>query len=50
MATAPRANGAALAEVIRKWQGEDLFDDEFVAKLAWIRDTPAELDSGPWRE
>jgi prevent-host-death family protein len=50
VAPAPRANGAALAEVIRGWQGEDLFDDEFVANLAWIRDMPAELDSGPWRE
>lgn len=50
VAPAPRANGGALIEVLRKFQGEDLFDDEFVANIAWVRNMPAELDSDPWRE
>lgn len=47
---APRANGAALAEVIRRWQDEELFDHEFESDLAWMRKLPAEPDADPWRE
>jgi prevent-host-death family protein len=47
---APRANGAALTEVIRRWQDEELFDDEFESDLAWMRKLPADPDVDPWRE
>lgn len=48
---APRANGAALREVFRRWQGNAVFDDTFAANVAAVREVvSAELDSDPWRE
>lgn len=48
---APRANGAALDEVFRRWGGVDLFDAEFVAAVESLREVvdPA-LDRDPWTE
>jgi len=46
---APRANGAALAEVFRTWQGRTGIDDEFEANVAAIRTMTGE-DHDPWAE
>jgi len=46
----PRANGAALAEVLRKWQGQDVFGPEFDETVAWARSLPADQDGDPWHE
>jgi prevent-host-death family protein len=46
----PRANGAALAEVLRSWQGKVVFGEEFEEAVAWVRAMPADLDGDPWRE
>ncbi len=46
---APRANGAALREVFRRWQGNAAFDDAFVANVAAAREAvSADLDTDPW--
>ncbi|MGH3885809.1 MAG: type II toxin-antitoxin system Phd/YefM family antitoxin [Pseudonocardiaceae bacterium] len=48
---APRANGAALREVFRRWQGNAAFDDAFVANVAAAREAvSAELDTDPWHD
>ena len=41
---APRANGAALVDVIRRWQDEELFDDQFEEHLSWMRELPDEVE------
>lgn len=47
---APRANGAALREVFRQWQGNAAFDDVFVADVAAAREAvSAELGTDPGR-
>ncbi len=47
---APRANGAALREVFRRWQGNAAFDDTFAANVAAADEVvSAELDTDPWR-
>lgn len=46
-----RANGAALREVFRRWQGNAAFDDTFAGTVAAARKAvSAELDSDPWRD
>lgn len=51
IAPAPRANGKALREVLRKWRGNDAFDDIFAENVAAARETAsADLDSDPWRD
>lgn len=46
---APRANGAALREVFRRWQGNPALDDAFTAQVAAAREAAsAELDTDPW--
>lgn len=48
---APRANGASLREVFRRWQGNGAFDDTFTAHVAAAREAvSAELDANPWRD
>jgi prevent-host-death family protein len=48
---APRANGAALREVLDRWRGNPAFDDRFVDNVARARDAAsAELDGDPWRD
>jgi prevent-host-death family protein len=49
----PRANGAALAEVLRKWQGYPSLDDEWAARMHSVRKMMnewGELDRDPWQE
>jgi prevent-host-death family protein len=50
----PRANGAALAEALRKWGADAALDDEWAAHMydtvAWLRSIPADLDRDPWQE
>ena len=46
---APRANGGALREVFRRWQGNAAFDEEFEARIGEAREaSSAELDADPW--
>jgi prevent-host-death family protein len=48
---APRANGKALREVFRRWQGNPALDDTFAANVAAAREVAsADLDSDPWRD
>jgi prevent-host-death family protein len=47
---APRANGAAVKEFIRRWQDHEVFDDEFEANVAWAREATTDMDGDPWRE
>lgn len=46
---APRANGAALAEVFRRWSGKLVIDDEFEAAVEEKRIMPERLEE-PWRD
>lgn len=47
---APRANGAALRQVFRRWQGNPALDDAFARQVATAREAAsAELDTDPWR-
>lgn len=51
IAPAPRANGAALREVFRRWEGNVAFDDTFAGNVAAARDAAsAALDTDPWRD
>ena len=46
---APRANGALLREVMRRWAGDPALDDTFAAHVAQAREAASgELDSDPW--
>ncbi|MCE7007740.1 type II toxin-antitoxin system prevent-host-death family antitoxin [Kibdelosporangium philippinense] len=48
---APRANGRALRDIVRRWSTHDVFDDEFADNIAAARETAsAELDKDPWRD
>jgi len=47
---APRANGAALLEVFRRWDDQPAAGESFEADVAAARDQPADLDGDPWRE
>lgn len=50
---ASRANGAALAEVIRKWQGHPALDEAWAANIAEARKFMCagdELDRDRWRD
>ena len=47
---APRANGAALLDVLRRWDGRVPVGDAFEADVAAARQVPADLDGDPWRE
>ncbi len=46
---APRANGAAVAEVFRKWRGTLEFGPEWDEMLEENRAMPARLED-PWRD
>lgn len=51
IAPAPRANGRAVREVFRRWQGNATIDDTFAEDVASIRNVAsAELDADPWRD
>ncbi|OLT21777.1 prevent-host-death family protein [Pseudonocardia sp. CNS-139] len=45
---APRANGDAVADVLRRWQGRLAVDDDFAAAVHAAGDTPVDRDSDPW--
>ena len=45
---APRANGAVLLEVFRRWDEQLPADERFESDVAAARDLPAELDDDPW--
>jgi prevent-host-death family protein len=47
---APRANGAALLEVFRRWDAQLAVPDTFEADVAAARELPADLDADPWPE
>jgi prevent-host-death family protein len=47
---APRANGAALLDVLRRWRGRVPVGDAFETDVAAARQVPADLDGDPWRE
>ena len=46
---APRANGGAVVDVFRRWQGQVVLDDDFADAVATAGEAPAELDADPWR-
>ena len=48
---APRANGAALREVFRRWSGNPALDDTFAANVVGAREAVStELDTNPWHD
>jgi prevent-host-death family protein len=47
---APRANGAALLDVFRRWDDRVAVDDTFEADVKAAREQPAEPDADPWYE
>lgn len=48
---APRANGKALREVFRRWQGNAALDDTFATNVAAAREAAVtDLDGDPWRD
>ncbi len=46
---APRANGAAVAEVLARWGGRVEVGDEFAANVAAAGEASVEQDTDPWR-
>ncbi|MGH7911224.1 MAG: type II toxin-antitoxin system Phd/YefM family antitoxin [Candidatus Dormibacteraceae bacterium] len=47
---APAANGAALREVLHRWEGNRALDDAFAANIvAAAEAVSADLDSDAWR-
>jgi hypothetical protein len=45
---APRANGRALPDVLRRWSGHEALDDAFAENVSAVRVTAtAELDADP---
>jgi prevent-host-death family protein len=51
IAPAPRANGKALLDVVKRWRGRDELDEAFAENVAKARTsvTP-DLDTDPWRD
>ena len=47
---APRANGAALLDVFRRWDDRVSADETFEADVAAARELSTELDSDPWHD
>jgi prevent-host-death family protein len=47
---APRANGGALLDVFRRWQGRVPVDDTFAADVAAARLGDPGLDRDPWAD
>jgi prevent-host-death family protein len=48
---APRSNGRALRDVLRRWNGHEALDDTFAENVSAVRGTAtAELDTDPWRD
>ncbi|MBV8932878.1 MAG: type II toxin-antitoxin system prevent-host-death family antitoxin [Kutzneria sp.] len=48
---APRSNGKALREVLRRWQGNTAFDESFATNVTSARGGASdELDSDPWHD
>lgn len=51
IAPTPRANGAALREVLRRWHAHPAADADFAARVAEAREVAtAEGDADPWRD
>jgi prevent-host-death family protein len=51
IAPAPRANGAALLQVLDRWRGHPALDDAFAAQVEVARGAVStELDTDPWRD
>jgi prevent-host-death family protein len=51
IAPAPRANGAAVREVLQRFAVDDPADNDFAAAVASAREfARADLDSDPWRD
>jgi prevent-host-death family protein len=51
IAPAPRANGAALLDVLDRWRGNPALDDAFAAQVDAARSAvSAELDTDPWHD
>ncbi len=47
---APRANGATLLDVLRRWEGRVPVGDRFEGDVGAARQVSADLDGDPWRE
>lgn len=48
---APRANGGALREVFRRWNGNPALDEAFAENVASVREmVSADLDADPWHD
>lgn len=48
---APRSNGAALRQVIERWQDADALDEDFADRVAEVRATVrAERLRAPWQQ
>jgi antitoxin (DNA-binding transcriptional repressor) of toxin-antitoxin stability system len=47
---APRANGAALREVLRRWHDRLPVGDAFEADVTAAREATGDLDEDPWRD
>jgi prevent-host-death family protein len=47
---APRANGAAVAEVLARWGGRHEAGDAFAADVAAAGEASVERDTDPWRD
>ena len=48
---APRANGAALREVFRRWSGNPALDDNYIANVTSAREAAStELDADSWHD
>lgn len=47
---APRANGAAVLDVFRRWRGQVPIDVAFEANVAAARAATTDLDGDPWRD
>jgi prevent-host-death family protein len=48
---APRANGGALREVLRHWQGSPALDESFASNIESARESAStDLDTDPWRD
>ncbi len=47
---APRANGAAVAEVPARWGGRVAADNAFAADVAAAGEASVQRDTDPWRD
>ena len=48
---APRSNGAALRQVLQRWQGADALDEDFADRVAEVRaSVQAARDRSSWQQ